>query len=429
MSNTVSPVSSDVELAESLLERARAEGITLSGPGGLLASLAKTVIEAGLEAEMTQHLGHSKGESAGNEAGNHRNGSRAKTVLTDVGPVDVAVLRDRLSSFDPMMVKKRQRRLSGVDQMVLALSSKGLTTGEISAYLAEIYGAQVSKDTISAITDGVLEQMNEWRARPLDPVYPVLFIDCIHVKIRDGQVGNRPMYVAIGVTVAGQRDIIGLWAGDGGESAKYWLQVLTEIKNRGVADCCIVVCDGLKGLPETINTCWPQALVQTCVLHLIRNTFRFASRHDWDQMARDLRPVYTAATEAAAKDRFGEFAATWGSKYPAAIRLWETAWAEFVPFLQFDVNIRRVICSTNAIESINARFRRAVRARGHFPTEAAALKCLYLTVLMAHPRHTIPRPHRQRQRPVDKPLERSTQRIRDNIRRKNRPSRDSKLTN
>jgi putative transposase len=216
-------------------------------------------------------------------------------------------------------------------------------------------------------------------------VYPVLFIDAIHVKIRDGQVTNRPIYVAVGVTVNGERDILGLWAGDGGEGAKFWLSVLTEIKNRGVADVCIAVCDGLKGLPEAITTVWQQTIVQTCVIHLIRNTFRYASRKYWDAMARDLKPVYTAPTETAAKERFAEFAATWGTQYPAIVRLRANAWSEFVPFLDYDVEIRRVICSTNAIESLNARYRRAVRARGHFPNEQAAMKCLYLTTRSLDP--------------------------------------------
>jgi transposase-like protein len=216
-------------------------------------------------------------------------------------------------------------------------------------------------------------------------VYPVLFIDAIHVKIRDGQVANRPVYVAIGVTTAGEREILGLWAGDGGEGAKFWLAVLTEIRNRGVADVCIAVCDGLKGLPDAITTVWPLTVVQTCLIHLLRNTFRYASRQYWDEMSRDLRPIYTAVNEAAAKEQFTEFADKWGPRYPAIVRLWESAWSEFVPFLDYDPEIRRVICSTNAIESLNARYRRAVRARGHFPSEQAALKCLYLATRSLDP--------------------------------------------
>jgi putative transposase len=216
-------------------------------------------------------------------------------------------------------------------------------------------------------------------------VYPVLFVDAIMVKVRDGQVTSRPVYVAIGVTVDGERDILGLWAGDGGEGARFWLSVLTEIKNRGVQDVCIVVCDGLKGLPESITTAWPLAVVQACIIHLIRNTFRYASRRDWDALSRDLRPVYTAPTEQAAAARFDELAERWGAQYPAIIKLWRSVWPEFVPFLDYDTEIRRVICSTNAIESLNARYRRAVRARGHFPTEQAALKCLYLVTRSLDP--------------------------------------------
>ena len=213
----------------------------------------------------------------------------------------------------------------------------------------------------------------------------MIFIDAIVVKVRDGQVTNRPVYVAIGVTVNGERDILGLWAGDGSEGAKFWLSVLTEIKNRGVEDVCIVVCDGLKGLPDSITTAWPLATVQACVLHLIRNTFRYASRRDWDAIGKQLRPIYTAPTAAAAADRFDEFADTWGGQYPAVVKLWRSAWEEFIPFLDYDVEIRRVICTTNAIESLNARYRRAVRARGHFPTEQAALKCLYLVTRSLDP--------------------------------------------
>ena len=251
--------------------------------------------------------------------------------------------RDRDGSFEPQIVRKRQRRLDGIDAIVLSLSARGLTTGEIAAHFAEVYGAKVSKDTISRITDAVVEAMTEWQNRPLDRIYPVIFIDAIVVKVRDGQVTNRPIYVAIGVSTAGERDILGLWLGDGGEGAKYWLGVLTELKNRGVDDCCIVVCDGLRGLPDAITTTWPLALIQTCGLHLVRNTFRYASRADWDALARDLRPIYTAPTEQAAKERLNELTGTWGGKYPAIPRLWQQAWTEYVPFLDYDTEIRRII--------------------------------------------------------------------------------------
>jgi transposase-like protein len=293
--------------------------------------------------------------------------------------------RDRDGSFEPKIVRKRQRRLDRIDEIVLSLSARGLTTGEIGAHFADVYGATVSKDTISRITDLVVAEMTEWCARPLDPVYPVMFIDALVVKVRDGQVTNRPVYVVVGVTVNGERDILGLWAGDGGEGAKFWLSVLTDLKNRGVTDVCMVICDGLKGLPESITTTWSLAQVQTCLLHLIRNTFRYASKADWEKLARDLRPVYTAPSATAAASRFDELTETWGAKYPAVIKLWRSAWEEFIPFLDYDIEIRRVICSTNAIESLNARYRRAVRARGHFPTEQAALKCLYLVTRSLDP--------------------------------------------
>ena len=376
------------ELAVELMARADADGVSLVGPGGLLSGLIKTVLETALEAEMTEHVGYEPHDPAGHNTGNSRNGTRTKTVLTDIGPVELDVPRDRDGSFAPVIVPKRKRRLGGVDAMVCSLSAKGLTHGEISAYLAEIYGAQVSKETITRITDRVLEGMVAWQNRPLDRVYPVVFIDAIVVKIREGQVANRPVYVAIGVTVDGERDILGLWAGEGGEGAKYWAHVLTEIKNRGVADVCILVCDGLTGLPDAVATVWPQTIVQTCVVHLLRNSFRYASRRDWPALARDLKPIYTAATEAAALERLADFAGTWEQKYPAIIKLWESAWAEFVPFLSFAPAVRQVIYTTNAIESVNARIRKAVKARGHFPTETAALKCVYLAVMSLDPTGT-----------------------------------------
>lgn len=373
------------ELAARMVEQARAAGIDLVGPGGLLTGLTKQVLEAALEEELSEHLGYDKHDPAGRNRENSRNGTRSKTVLTEVGPVELEVPRDRDGTFDPVIVKKRQRRLEGVDQIVLSLTARGLTTGEVAAHFADVYGASVSKDTVSRITEKVTGEMAEWATRPLDRVYPVIFIDAIVVKVRDGQVTNRPFYVVIGVTCAGERDILGIWAGDGGEGAKYWLAVLTEIKNRGVADVCIAVCDGLKGLPESITTVWELAQVQTCVIHLIRNTFRYAARQDWDQMAKDLRPVYTAVNADQAQAKMDDFAERWGTKYPAAVKLWRSAWSEFIPFLDYEVEIRKVICTTNAIESLNARYRRAVRARGHFPNEAAALKCLYLVTRSLDP--------------------------------------------
>ncbi|WP_432104175.1 IS256 family transposase [Streptomyces sp. bgisy091] len=378
----------DDGLVAELVARAQAGGVKLTGEGGLLQQLTKRVLESALEGELADHLGHEPGERAEGGRENYRNGHRSNTVITESGPVEIAVPRDRAGSFEPQLVKKRQRRLGGLDEMVLSLSAKGLTHGEISAHLAEVYGAEISKSTISTITDSVMAGMSEWQNRPLDSVYPVVFIDCVNVKVRDGQVANRPVYMAVAVTAEGHRDILGLWIGDGGEGATYWLQVLTEIKNRGAADVLMLVCDGLSGLPDAVNTVWPATIVQTCVVHLLRNSFRYAARQDWEKIAKSLRPVYTAPTEEAALERFVEFSDVWGGKYPAIVRLWEAAWAEFVPFLQFDVEIRRIVCTTNAIESINARIRKAVRARGHFPTEQAALKCVYLAVMSLDPTGT-----------------------------------------
>jgi transposase-like protein len=377
----------DDQLVRQLAQRARSEGLRLTGDGGLLQRLTKVVVEAALDGEMDDHLGYAKHDPAGRDGGNSRNGKRGKSLLTEAGPVDIEVPRDRDASFQPQLVAKRQRRLTGLDDLVISLSAKGLTHGEISAHLAEVYGAAVSKQTISTITDRVLDGLAEWQSRPLDSVYPVIFIDAINVKIRDGQVANRPIYVALAVTVEGTRDILGLWAGEhgDGEGAKFWLRVLSEIKNRGAKDCLILVCDGLKGLPDAVAQVWPQTITQTCIVHLLRNSFKYASRKDWAAVARDLKPVYTAPSEAAALDRFAEFSDTWEKKYPAIIRLWTNAWAEFVPFLQFDTEIRTIVCTTNAIESINARIRRAVNARGHFPNELAAMKCVYLAVMGLDP--------------------------------------------
>lgn len=370
-----------------LVRMAKEQGLSLTGPDGLLKQFTKTVLETALNEEMTEHLGHEKNQAeSGRDTANVRNGTRSKTVLTEAtGHVTIEVPRDRDSSFEPVIVKKRQRRLTGVDEIVLSLYAKGLTTGEISAHFEQIYGAQVSKETVSRITDKVIDEMNEWAARPLEGVYAAIFIDAIAVKVRDGQVANRPVYAAIGVTLAGEKDVLGLWAGPGGEGAKFWMAVLTEIKNRGVTDVFFLVCDGLKGLPDAVNNVWPLTTVQTCIIHLLRNTFRLASKKDWDELKRDVKPIYTAPNAAAARVALDELTEKWGTRYRAMIQLWENAWNEFIPFLDYDVEIRKVICSTNAIESLNARYRRAVKARGHFPTEQAALKCLYLVTRSLDP--------------------------------------------
>jgi len=375
--------------AEEMVRRAREQGLSLTGPEGLLKQLTKTVLETALNQELTEHLGHEKNGQPDPDSGNVRNGTRAKTVLTEsAGHVQIEMPRDRAGTFTPQIVRKRQRRLTGVDEIVLSLYAKGLTTGEISAHFEQIYGASVSRETISRITDKVLEEMTDWQNRPLDQVYAAIFIDAIVVKVRDGQVANRPVYAAIGVTLEGCKDILGLWAGTGGEGAKFWMSVLTDLRNRGVKDVFFVVCDGLKGLPEVVGNVWPLTTVQTCIIHLIRNTFRLASKRDWDAIKRAIRPIYTAINAAAALAALDELEAEWGQRYGAIIRLWRSAWAEFIPFLDYDVEIRTLLCSTNAIESLNARYRRAVKARGHFPTEQATLKCLYLVTRSLDPTGT-----------------------------------------
>lgn len=378
-----------VAVAEMMAD-AKARGLELTGPNGLLKLFTKNVLETALNEEMTEHLGHEKNRAeAGRESANIRNGSRPKTVVSDAaGEVVINVPRDREGTFAPKIVKKRQRRFSEVDEMVLSLYAKGLTTGEISAHFAEIYGASVSRETVSRITDKIVDEQAHWSTRPLDAVYAAVFIDAIVVKVRDGQVANRPVYAAIGVTLDGRKDVLGLWSGAGGEGAKFWMSVLVDLKNRGVRDVFFVVCDGLKGLPEVVANVWPLAVVQTCIIHLIRNTFRLTSRTDADMIKRDIKSIYTAPNAEAALAALDELEEKWGTKYRAMIRLWRNAWNEFIPFLDYDAEIRAVICSTNAIESLNARYRRAVRARGHFPTEQSALKCLYLVTRSLDPTGT-----------------------------------------
>lgn len=383
MADTVEPEGSQpldgVDL-QGMIEKARADGLSLAGPDGLLSHITKTVLESALTAELDEHLGYEKGDPAGRGAGNQRNGRSKKTVHTDVGSVQIDVPRDRNGDFEPKIVPKHARRIEGFDESIISLYAKGLTTGEIQKHLSEIYGVDVSRELISKITDKVVEEMNEWQSRPLERIYPIILIDAIHVKIRDGQVANRPVYVVIGVTLAGERDVLGLWAGTGGEGAKHWAGVLAELRNRGVEDVMIVCCDGLKGLPEAINNTWPRADVQQCVVHLVRNSLKYSSRRYWGQITKELKEIYTAPTEAAAETRFAEFAERWESKYPAMIAVWRNSWEQFTPFLKFPAPIRKLVYTTNAIESLNSRFRHAVRRRGHFPNDQAALKVLYLVI-------------------------------------------------
>jgi len=332
--------SAEEAAAIELVRAAREQGLSMTGPDGLWKQFTKNVLETALNEGMSQRLGHEKNRvELGRDSSTVRNGTRPKTVLTEAsGHVEIAVPKDRDGTFQPVIVKKRQRRLNGLDEIVLSLYAHGLTTGEISAQFSQIYDAQVSKETISRITDKVIEEMQTWQSRPFESVYAAIFIDAIVVKIRDGQVANRPIYAAIGVSLEGEKDVLGLWAGIGGEGAKFWMSVLTDIKNRGVKDTFFLVCDGPKGLPEIVGNVLPLTTVQTCIIHLIRNTFKLASKKDWNALKRDVKPIY--------------------------VKLWECAWEEFIPFLDYNLDIRTVICSTNTIESLNARYRRPVRARG-----------------------------------------------------------------
>jgi putative transposase len=360
-----SPSAEELAAAKELVRQARAQGVALTGPGGLLKALTKTVLETALEEEMAEHLGYDKHDPVGRNRGNSRNGKRAKTVLTDSGEVAVEVPRDRDGSFEPVIVAKRQRRLSSIDEIVLSLYARGLTTGDIAAHFADIYDAQVSKDTISRITDRVVEEMQAWTSRPLEPVYAAVVLDAINVKVRDGQVANRPVYAAIGVDLEGQKDILGMWFGDGGgESAKFWMVVLTELRNRGVADVFFLVCDGLKGLPDSVNAVWPATIVQTCLIHLIRNSFRFASRKSWDELSRDLKPIYTAVNAEAAVAALDDLHAKWGARYPAIIRLWRNAWAGSSGALLRRSPLRTGRASCPRIRLKQARWRRGVVLSG-----------------------------------------------------------------
>ena len=332
-----------------MLGDAEAAGMALDGPGGLLAQMNKAVIERALGAELDDHLGYAKGDPAGNGSGNSRNGSYGKTVTTMAGPVRIAVPRDRNSTFEPKIVTKGQRRLGQVDDMILSLYARGMTTRDIQAHLAEVYGADVSPALISKVTDVVAEEITAWQTRPLDSFYAIVYIDALMVKVRDGgTVDNKAAYLATGVDIDGYKHVLGIWLA-ASEGAKFWASVLAELRNRGVRDVLFVCCDGLSGITDAVETAWPKAIVQTCVIHLIRASMRYVA---WDQRkkaAAAMRPVYTAVNEAAAKAALEALRREFGKKSPGLVAAWERAWPQFVPFLEFDVAIRKVIYTTNAI--------------------------------------------------------------------------------
>jgi putative transposase len=375
------------EAVDRMLADADAAGMPVDGPGGLLNQLTQTVLERALGAELDDHLGYVKGDPAGNGSGNSRNGSYDKTVTTAAGPVRFGVPRDRNGSFEPRIVLKGQRRLGQVDGMILSLYARGMTTRDIQAHLAEVYGAEVSPALISNVTGVVAEEITAWQTRPLDAVYPIIYIDALVVKVRDsGTVDNKAAHLAIGVDLDGYKHVLGIWLA-AAEGARFWMGVLTELRNRGIKDVLFVCCDGLGGLPEAIEAAWPKAIVQTCVIHLIRASMRYVSHDDRKKVATALRPIYTAVNEAAAKDALEQLRGGHGKRYPGLLAAWDRAWEQFIPFLEFDTAIRKVIYTTNAIESTNYQLRKIIKNRGHFPDDDAAIKLLYLGIRNITGRH------------------------------------------
>jgi len=374
------PVIDDATL-DRLMAQVDRDGLELLGPDGVLTELTARIMNRALEVEMTEHLGYEHGDPAGHGSGNNRNGTSPKTVLTDAGAVPVKVPRDRNGEFEPQLVPKHARRLDGFNDIVLSLVSRGMTTRDVQAHLADAYKVDVSPELISKITDAVLPELREWQSRPLDEMYPVLYLDAIVVKVRtDGRVTNRPVYIALAIDLDGAKHVLGLWLGDGDEGAKYWLGVLTELRNRGVNDILIACCDGLTGFGDAIEAVWPQAAVQTCVVHLIRNSIRFCSWKDRRAVVKALKPIYTAPTVAAAEAALDDFEAEWGGTYGAIVDLWRRHWTRFIPFLDFDLAIRKIIYTTNAIESLNYQLRKATKTKGSFPTDDAVLKIFYLAI-------------------------------------------------
>jgi putative transposase len=353
----------------------------ITGPGGLLTQLAGRVIETALDAELTEHLGHPPGGVP--QGPNVRNGAGRKTVNTDLGAVEVKTPRDRDGSFEPRLVAKRQTRLAGLDDKILGLYAGGMTVRDISAHLTELYGVEVGRDTISRVTDAVLEDVEAWRTRPLDAVYPIVYFDALFVKVReDRSVRNRACYLALGVTCDGEREVLGLWWQET-EGSKFWLAVLNDLRRRGVHDVLISCVDGLKGFPEAIEATFPQAWVQTCIVHLIRASLRYVNYRDQRKVASALRPIYTAPNADAALVELERFDAEWGQRYPATVGAWRASWEHVIPFLALPDELRRAVYTTNTIEGLHRQIRKAIKTRGHFPDEQAATKLIYLAIIKA----------------------------------------------
>jgi putative transposase len=375
------------EVVDELLAGAKTEE-EIVGPGGLLSQLTKRLVERALEVELTDHLGYEPHQEPPGGTGNTRNGGTSKTLMTEHGPVGIKTPRDRDGSFEPKLVRKRQRRFEGFDEKILALYSRGLSTRDIERYLRELYGVNVGRDLISRVTDAVMDDARAWQQRPLDDVYPIVFLDCMVLKIREGgSVQRRACYLALGVRMDGERDVLGMWFQET-EGAKFWMQVLSELKHRGVRDILICCVDGLTGFPEAIEAIFPQTVVQTCIVHLIRRSLRYVPRREYDQVARDLKPIYTAVDQDAAWAALEAFDEKWGQRFPPIVQAWQDAWEHVIPFLAFEPEVRRVIYTTNAIEALNRQLRKAIKTKGHFPTEDAARKLVYLAIQNAVPQWT-----------------------------------------
>ena len=375
------------EVIDQLLAGARTEE-EIAGPGGLLAALTKRLVERAMEVELTDHLGYEPHQEPAGGTGNTRNGTSPKTLVTEHGQVPIDAPRDRDGSFDPQIVKKRQRRFQGFDDKILALYSRGLSTRDIEAHLEEIYGVKVGRELISNVTDAVMDDARAWAARPLEDVYPVVFLDALVLKIRDGgSVQRRACYLALGITLEGERDVLGMWFQEN-EGAKFWMQVLSELKHRGVQDILICCVDGLKGFPEAIEAIYPNTTVQTCIVHLIRHSLRYVPRREREQVARDLKPIYTAIDADHAQAELEAFDEKWGKRFPVITQAWLNAWEHVIPFLAFPPEVRRVIYTTNAIEALNRQLRKAIKTKGHFPNEDSARKLIYLALRNAVPAWT-----------------------------------------
>jgi putative transposase len=353
------------------------------GQNGVLKQLTKRLVERALEAEMTSHLGYEKHAPEGRNSGNSRNGKSPKTVTTDTGEIELEVPRDRNGQFEPQIVPKGRRRLEGFDEKVIALYARGMTTREIQGHLQELYGVEVSPSLISNVTDAVLEEVQSWQARPLDAVYPIVFLDAIHVKMRtNGHVETSAVYLALGITTQGNKELLGLWVGES-EGAKFWLNVLTELRNRGLKDILIACIDGLKGFPEAIEAVYARTQIQLCIIHMIRNSLRFVSWKDRRAVVADLRAIYTAATEEAGLAALRAFRAKWDSKFPSIGRAWEQNWTNLATFFAYPDPIRKIMYTTNAIESINSSIRKVTKKRGAFPNPDSVRKVVYLAIQKA----------------------------------------------